>query len=95
MPEVFLTIVVLLGGIAPHVFQLIKTAVFRQHDVDYDAHIIDQYPLKGLPAFVLIGKFIAIFHHPSFYRIGYRFDLRGATRLTNDKKVRYCFWYFS
>ncbi len=57
----------LLGSVAPHIFQLIKTAVFRQHDVNYYIHIIDKYPLKGLSAFVLIGKFIANSTHLFFY----------------------------
>ncbi len=58
-------------------------------------YIIDQYPLKGLTAFMLIGKFIAILPHLLFHRIGNRFYLGGTAGFTNDKKIRHCFRYLS
>ena len=84
---------ILLRGIAPHVLQLVKTTIFGQHHVDHDIHIIDQYPLVGLSAFVFIGKFIAIFSHFFFNGIGDSLYLGGAGPLADDEKVRYCFWY--
>ena len=68
----------LLGSITPHVLQFIKTAIFRQHHVDHNIHVIDQNPLIGLSAFVFIGEFFAIRLHLFFYRIRYRLHLGGA-----------------
>ena len=85
----------LLGSIAPHIFQLIKTTIFRQHDVDYYIHIIDQDPLHGLSAFVLIGEFIAVLSHFLFHRIGYSLYLGGAAALAYDKKVCDGFGYLA
>jgi len=85
----------LLGSIAPHIFQFVKTTIFRQHDVDYYIDIIDQDPLHGLSAFVLIGEFIAALPHFLFDRIGYSFYLGGAASLTNDKEVGDGFRYLS
>ena len=76
-----------LGSIAPHIFQFVKTTIFRQHDVDYDVNIIDQDPLHGLSAFVFVGEFIAVPSHFLFDRIGDSLYLGGATGLANDKKV--------
>ena len=87
--------IILLGGVAPHVFQLVKPAAFRQHDVDDDIHVIDQDPLKGSPAFMLIGKLFAILLYQFLYRIGNRFYLGCATGFTNNEKIRHCFRYFS
>ena len=87
--------ITLQGGVAPHVFKLIKTAAFRQHDMDNDINIIDQYPLHGGFAFMLIGKIIAIFPHFFFHRIGNCFDLGSAAGFTNNEKVRYGFRYLS
>ena len=82
-----------LGSVAPHIFQFVKTTIFRQHDVDYYIDIIDQDPLHGLSAFVLIGEFIAVLPHFLFHRIGYSLYLGGATRLAYNKKVCYGFRY--
>jgi len=91
----FLVAIPLLGGIAPHVFQLVKTAAFRQHDVDDDIHIVDQYPLHGGPAFMLVGKLIAIFPHLFLHRIRYCFDLGRTAGFTNNEKIRHRFRYLS
>ena len=91
----FLVSIILQGGIAPHVFQLIKTAVFRQHDVDNYINIVDQYPLQGGSAFMLIRKLIAISPHFFFNRIGYCFDLGSAAGFTNNEKIRHGFRYLS
>ena len=82
---------ILLGSITPHILQFIKTAIFRQHHVDHDIHIVDQNPLIGLSAFVFIGELVAILPHLFFYGIGDGLYLGGAGGLANDKKVRYCF----
>ena len=87
----FLSLMILLRSITPHVLQFIKTAIFRQHHVDHDIHIIDQNPLVGLSAFVFIGEFIAILPYLFFHRIGNGFYLGGTGGFTNDKKIRYCF----
>jgi len=84
-----------LRSIAPHIFQFVKTTIFRQHDVDHHIDIIDQDPLQGLSAFVLIGEFIAVLPHFLFNRIGYCLHLGGATCLTYYKKVCYGFRYLS
>ena len=86
-----LTFVLFLWGVAPHVFQFIKTAVFGQHHVDDHIHIIDQNPMVGLSAFVFIGKFITIRLDLVFYGIGDRLHLGGAGCLADDKKICYCF----
>ena len=49
-----------LGGVAPHIFQFIKTTAFWHHDMDHYIHIIDQYPLQGLCAFVFVGEFATV-----------------------------------
>jgi len=90
-----LVFMLLLGGVAPHVFQFVKTAAFRQHDVNDDIYIVDQYPLHGGPAFMLIGKLIAIFSHFLLYRIRYCFDLSSTAGFTNNKKIRHRFRYLS
>ena len=87
----FLSLVLLLGSITPHILQFIKTAIFRQHDVDHYIDIVDEDPLVGLSAFVFIGEFVAILLHFFFHRIGYGFDLGGARCLAYDEKVSYCF----
>ena len=91
----FLSFVVILGSVAPHVFQLVETPIFRQHHVDHNVDIIDQNPLKGLSAFMLIGEFIAIPLHFLFHLVGYRLYLGSAGGLTNDKKIRDRFRYLS
>ena len=82
-----------LRSVAPHVFQLIKTAAFRQHDVDHNIHIVDQDPLQGLLAFVFIGDFIAAVLRGFFYVVGYCFHLGSTPGLANDKEVGNCFGY--
>lgn len=84
-----------LGSVAPHIFQFVKTAIFRQHDVDYDIDVVDQDPLHGLSAFVLIGEFIAALPHFLFHRIGYGLYLGGAACLANDKEIGDGFRYLS
>ena len=90
-----LSLVLFLGCVAPHILQFIKTAIFGQHDVDYDIDIIDQNPLIGLPAFVFIGELIAALFHQFFYGIGYSLYLSGAGSFADDKEICYCFRYFS
>jgi hypothetical protein len=90
-----LPLMILLRGITPHILQFVKATIFGQHHVDYDIHVIDQYPLVSLSAFVFIGKFIAIFTHLFFNGIGDSLYLGGTGALTDDEKVRYCFGYLS
>jgi len=80
--------VLFLGCIAPHVFQLIEPAAFRQHDMYDDIDIIDQYPLKGLSPLVRIREFAAVALRGFFYMIGYGFHLRAAPGFANDEEVR-------
>ena len=80
-----------LWGVAPHIFQFIKTAVFGQHHVDDDIHIIDQDPLVGLSAFVFIGKFVTIVLDLILYGVGDGLHLGGAGSFADDKEICYCF----
>lgn len=82
---------VFLRGIAPHIFQFIKAAVFGQHHVDHNIHIIDQNPLIVLSAFMFIGKFITVFPDLFFYGVGDRLYLGGAGCFTDNKEICYCF----
>ncbi len=83
------------GGVAPHVFQFVKTAAFRQHDVNDNIHKVDQYPLHGGPAFMLIGKLLAVFSHFFFYTVRYCLDLSRTAAFANNEKIRHRFRYLS
>src|SRR5579863_10556886 len=85
----------LLGGVTPHIFQLVKTAALRQHDVDDNVYKVDQYPLHGSPAFMLVRKLIAIFSHFLLHTVRYCFDLGSTAAFANNKKIRYRFRYFA
>ncbi len=58
------------GSVAPHFFEPVKFAGFWKHNMYHYIYVIDQYPLLGLPAFMLIGKFAASNFHFMFHIIG-------------------------
>ena len=83
------------GGIAPHLFQAIKLPGLGQHYMYHHIYIIDQYPLLGLPAFVLIRYLTAFFLGVSLNKICNGTQLGSVACLANDEKICNSFRYLT
>lgn len=79
--------------IAPELFDLVEFPGFGHHDVYHYVHVIDEYPLLRLAAFVAIGQFAAFLFDILFHKIGDCSQLGGIAGLANNEEIRDGFRY--
>lgn len=82
-------------GVAPHFFQLIKFTGVGQHYMHHNVYIIYQYPLLRRAAFLFVGELVTVFFYLVLYRICNGLKLRVGGSFADDKKICYCFRYFT
>ncbi len=83
------------GCVTPHFFESVEFPVLRQHHMHHHIHIIDQYPLQVVEAFLMEWFFITdLFHHmPDIIPDGSY--LGHARCITNDEEISYRLGYFA
>lgn len=89
-----LFIMLLAIGITPHFFKPVKFPVLGVHYMHDYIYIINQYPMQGMHALVMIRAFFAFLLYLMLYIFCNGPDLRLASRLADDKEISHCFIYF-
>lgn len=82
-------------GIAPEFFEMVEFAGFRQHHMNYNVHVIDQYPLFGLAALMFERQLFAVLFHQVLHIVGNGFQLIRVGSFTDDKEIGYGLRYLS
>lgn len=78
--------------ITPHFLEPVEFPVFRMHHMHHHIHIIDQYPLQVLGAFMMEWFFPANLAHFILHIIRNSPDLRLTAGFTDDKKISHRFF---